>query len=86
MDSANLKYPKNKKYGSIYNESFSIDITHMIVFHNGIKCVDLVKEYLLDCWFIEPLILVLKQTLKVNGLNVFSCNKIFIVELVEFCD
>jgi len=41
----------------------------MTEFHNGIKCVDLVKEYLLDCWFIEPLILVLKQMLKVNGLN-----------------
>ena len=41
----------------------------MTEFHNGIKCVELVKEYLLDCWFIEPLILVLKQMLKVNGLN-----------------
>lgn len=37
--------------------------------HNGVKCVNLVKEYLLDCWFIEPLILVLKQMLKVNSLN-----------------
>jgi len=69
MDSAGLKYPKNPKYAAIYNELFSIDITHMTEFHNGIKCVDLVKEYLLDCWFIEPLILVLKQMLKVNGLN-----------------
>jgi non-canonical poly(A) RNA polymerase PAPD5/7 len=37
--------------------------------HNGVKCVNLVKDYLTDCWFIEPLILVLKQMLKVNGLN-----------------
>jgi len=41
----------------------------MTEFHNGLKCVGLVKEYLLDCWFIEPLILVLKQMLRVNGLN-----------------
>lgn len=41
----------------------------MTEFHNGINCVDLDKEYLLDCWFIELLILVLKQMLKVNGLN-----------------
>lgn len=69
MDNAGLKYPKNEKYAGIYNDLFSIDITHMTEFHNGIKCVELVKEYLLDCWFIEPLILVLKQMLKVNGLN-----------------
>ena len=69
MDSEGLKYPKNPKYASIYNELFSIDITHTTEFHNGLRCVDLVKEYLLDCWFIEPLILVLKQMLKVNQLN-----------------
>jgi DNA polymerase sigma len=63
------KFPKNPKYKDIYNETFSIDITHMTDFHNGVKCVNLVKDYLLDCWFIEPLILVLKQMLKVNGLN-----------------
>jgi len=63
------KFPNNPKYKDIYNETFSIDITHMTDFHNGVKCVNLVKEYLLDCWFIEPLILVLKQMLKVNGLN-----------------
>jgi non-canonical poly(A) RNA polymerase PAPD5/7 len=60
MDSQGLKYPKNAKYASIYSESFHLDITHMTEFHNGLKCVGLVKEYLLDCWFIEPLILVLK--------------------------
>jgi DNA polymerase sigma len=69
MDSQGLKYPKSSKYASIYNERFHIDITHMTEFHNGLKCVELVKEYLLDCWYIEPLILVLKQMLKVNGLN-----------------
>jgi len=60
MIGAGLPFPKNPKYGEIYNEIFSIDITHMTDFHNGVKCVNLVKEYLLDCWFIEPLILVLK--------------------------
>ena len=69
MDSAGLPYPKNPKYAAIYNELFSIDITHMTEFHNGLKCVELVKDYLVDCWFIEPLILVLKQMLKVNQLN-----------------
>lgn len=69
MDSSGHKYPKNPKYASIYSESFHLDITHMTEFHNGLKCVGLVKAYLLDCWFIEPLILVLKQMLRVNGLN-----------------
>lgn len=71
MNSAGKKFPKNPKYASIYDERFSIpiDITHMTDIHNGVKCVNLVKEYLLDCWFIEPLILVLKQMLKVNSLN-----------------
>ena len=71
MNSSGKKFPKNPKYASIYDERFSIpiDITHMRDSHNGVKCVNLVKEYLLDCWFIEPLILVLKQMLKVNNLN-----------------
>ena len=72
MTSEGLAFPKNPKYegyDGIYHELFSIDITHMTEFHNGIQCVNLVKDYLLDTWFIEPLILVLKQMLKVNGLN-----------------
>ena len=69
MLQANLKFPKDPKYEGIYDQSFSIDITHMTDIHNGVKCVNLVKDYLNDCWFIEPLILVLKQMLKVNGMN-----------------
>ena len=69
MTNVGKKFPKNAKYGTIYDERFSIDITHMSESNTGLKCVNLVKEYLLDCWFIEPLILVLKQMLKVNGLN-----------------
>jgi DNA polymerase sigma len=69
MELAGVKYPKNPKYKNIYLQNFSIDITHKTDFHNGLKCVELVKEYILDCWFIEPIILVLKQMLKVNSLN-----------------
>lgn len=69
MIQSGLQFPQNPKYAGIYKQSFSIDITHMTDMHNGVKCVNLVKDYLLDCWFIEPLILVLKQMLKVNGLN-----------------
>jgi len=60
MTSAGIKFPKNPKYARIYNELFSVDITHRIESHNGLRCVTLVKEYLLECWFIEPLLLVLK--------------------------
>ena len=60
MLQAGHKFPKNPKYKDIYYQTFSIDITHMTEYHNGVKCVNLVREYLLDCWFIEPLILVLK--------------------------
>lgn len=64
-----LPYPRNPKYAKIYDEQFSIDITHWTEYHNGVKCVNLVKDYLFECWFIEPLVLVLKQMLKVNNLN-----------------
>jgi non-canonical poly(A) RNA polymerase PAPD5/7 len=69
MLQAGMQFPKNPKYAAIYQQNFSIDITHMTEFHNGVKCVNLVKDYLLECWFIEPIILVLKQMLKVNGMN-----------------
>ena len=64
-----LHFPKNPKYAKIYDEQFSIDITHWTDLHNGVRCVNLVKDYLFECWFIEPLVLVLKQMLKVNNLN-----------------
>lgn len=69
MLQSGLKFPKNPKYERIYDQSFSIDITHMTDIHNGVRCVNLVKDYIRECWYIEPLILVLKQMLKVNGLN-----------------
>ena len=60
MTDAGLSYPKNPKYAQIYENLFSVDITHMTEFHNGLACVQLVKDYILESWFIEPLLLVLK--------------------------
>lgn len=37
--------------------------------HNGLECVKLVKEFLSENEIIEPIILVMKQILKVNNLN-----------------
>jgi len=37
--------------------------------HMGKECVSLVRDYLDQCWIIEPLILVLKQLLNINGMN-----------------
>ena len=37
--------------------------------HNGLACVDLVKSYLQESSIIEPLILIMKQMLKVWGFN-----------------
>ena len=69
MVQAGLPFPKNERYKKLYDHIFSVDITHLTDMHNGLQCVDLVKEYMLGYWFLEPLILVLKQMLKVNNLN-----------------
>jgi non-canonical poly(A) RNA polymerase PAPD5/7 len=37
--------------------------------HNGLECVRIVKEFLEENEMIEPIILVLKQMLKVSSLN-----------------
>lgn len=57
------------KYPDITLKPINIDITQMTEFHNGLQCVSLVKEYLAENQLIEPLILVLKQMLKVWGFN-----------------
>lgn len=57
------------KYPEILRRPINIDITLMTEHHNGILCVNLVKEYLKENKAIEPLILVLKQMLKVWGYN-----------------
>lgn len=48
------------KYPEILRRPINIDITLMTEHHNGILCVNLVKQYLGDNHVIEPLILVLK--------------------------
>lgn len=48
------------KYPEILRRPINIDITLMTEHHNGILCVNLVKEYLKENQAIEPLILVLK--------------------------
>ena len=60
MEQEKHQYPKSAKYADIYYQNFSIDITHLNEGHNGVDCVKLVKEYLQEIWFLEPLILVLK--------------------------
>lgn len=57
------------KYPEILRRPINIDITLMTEYHNGILCVNLVKQYLRENTVIEPLILVLKQMLKVWGFN-----------------
>jgi hypothetical protein len=64
-----INEPSKLKYPEITTKSINIDITQMTEFHNGLQCVNLVKEYLAENQLIEPLILVLKQMLKVWGFN-----------------
>lgn len=53
----------------IVSKPINIDITQMTDHHNGLECVQLVRNYLSENTVIEPLILVLKQMLKVWGFN-----------------
>jgi DNA polymerase sigma len=64
-----IQDPSKLKYPEITGKPINIDITQMTEFHNGLQCVSLVKEYLAENQLIEPLILVLKQMLKVWGFN-----------------
>jgi DNA polymerase sigma len=57
------------RYPEILRRPINIDITLMTEHHNGILCVNLVKQFLKENQVIEPLILVLKQILKVWGFN-----------------
>jgi hypothetical protein len=52
--------PEAMKYKTLLEQPFNIDITQMTDFHNGLECVSLVQEFLLENEIIEPLILVLK--------------------------
>ena len=51
------------------SKPINVDITLWSETHNGPPCVSLVKSYLQESQLIEPLILVLKQMLKVWGFN-----------------
>ena len=57
------------RYPHIVERPINIDISLISDNHNGLNCVDLVKKYLEESSLIEPLILVLKQMLKVWGFN-----------------
>jgi len=57
------------RYAHIIQKPINIDITLMSESHNGLNCVELVKEYLSENQLLEPITLVLKQTLQVWGFN-----------------
>lgn len=57
------------KFKNYFEDAFSIDITQLTENHNGLECVKLVQDFLKENEVIEPLILVLKQYLKVCQFN-----------------
>ena len=57
------------RYTEIVSKPINVDITLWSDSHNGLPCVDLVQQYLSETSMIEPIILVLKQMLKVWGFN-----------------
>ena len=57
------------KFQRFLEHPFNIDITQLTDNHNGLECVKLVQEFLAENELIEPLILVLKQYLKVCQYN-----------------
>jgi len=70
--------PIRPKYRYVYEQEFQMDISHMIdgkhpgnmqQEHTGHKVIQVVNVYLKECNILKPLMLVLKQLLKVNGLN-----------------
>jgi len=61
--------PVNLQYMELLRKPINIDITLMTDHHNGLECVNLIKEYLAENELIEPMILVVKHMLKVWGYN-----------------
>lgn len=61
--------PLIMKFKNYFEDAFSIDITQLTENHNGLECVKLVQDFLKENEVIEPLILVLKQYLKVCQFN-----------------
>ena len=71
-----MNCPSDPAFASLYDRKVLVDITSNIEHdgmgahrHLGIECCHLVKDYVEECWVVEPLLLVLKQLLKINGLN-----------------
>lgn len=62
-------FTEYEKYKMFLEQPFNIDITQMTDHHNGLECVRLVQDFLAENEVIEPLIIVLKQFLKVSNLN-----------------
>lgn len=62
IEKGNLVLPNGKKskFPSYVVKEINVDITLITDGHNGIRCVDLVKEYLSESQLIQPIILVLK--------------------------
>eukprot|EP00347_Sterkiella_histriomuscorum_P020274 403338429 len=69
MQTSGLASQNISKYQTFLEQPFSIDITQLTDNHNGLECVKLVQEFLSENEVIEPLILVLKQYLKVCQYN-----------------
>ena len=46
-----------------------VDITHLSDQHRGLECIELVKEYTAHYPYLKPIVLVLKNLLKIHGLN-----------------
>jgi hypothetical protein len=69
LEGFNIPPFSSLNFPEIMAKPIKIDITQMTEMHNGLECVQLVKTYLDENKLIEPLILVLKQMLKVWGFN-----------------
>ena len=69
--SSAFKQPEgvNFKFLELLRKPINIDITLYSEHHNGLECVNIVKQYLQENELIEPLILVVKHMLKVWGYN-----------------
>ena len=71
------RIPIKQKYISVYEQDFQMDISYMIdnrhpinyIEHTGNKVIQMVTAYKKEYPVLKPLMLVLKQLLKVNGLN-----------------
>ena len=59
-----IKFQMSPKY-----HSRKVDITFQTAFHNGLRCNNVLRQFLQEEPLIKPLVLVLKMFLYVKGLN-----------------